>query len=87
MLIIEEVFVKFENISGALLSRSWKSKIMGLGKWRNRIEWPLPWLRVETKLKIFGFQIGPTFKITLEKAGLNVMKASTRLSCPGHQDN
>ena len=36
LLTIEAIFVKFENISGAILSRSWKSKIMGLGLWKNR---------------------------------------------------
>ena len=36
LLVIENTFTRFENVSGALLSRSWKSKIMGLGQWRNR---------------------------------------------------
>ena len=68
LLVIEEVFVKFEEISGAILSRSRKSKIMGLGPWRNRREWSLPWLKVESELKVFGFQITPTYKNTLERS-------------------
>ena len=68
LLKIEEVFVKFENISGAILSRSWKSKIMGLGVWKNRVDWPLPWLQPKPELKIFGFQITPSYKKTLERS-------------------
>ena len=67
-LVIEDVFVKFEDISGAILSRSWKSKVMGLGLWRNRNNWPLPWLRVQSELKVFGFQITPVYKNTLERS-------------------
>ena len=49
---IEDVFVKFENISGAILSRSWKSKVMGLGHWKNREHWPLPWLKTKAELSV-----------------------------------
>ena len=66
-MIIVNTFTRFESISGALLSRSWKSKVMGLGPWRNKLVWPLPWLTVKNELKIFGFQICPTFKITLDR--------------------
>ena len=31
LIIIDEIFTNFENISGAILSRSSKSKVMGLG--------------------------------------------------------
>ena len=64
---IDDVFVKFENISGAILSRSWKSKVMGLGPWKGREHWPLPWLKHKPELKIFGFQITPVYKKTLER--------------------
>ena len=65
--IIEDIFVKFDNISRAILSRSWKSKVMGLGPWQNRLEWPLPWLQPKQELKILGFQITPCYKKTLER--------------------
>ena len=29
-------FVKFENVSGAIMSRSWKSKVMCLGSWERQ---------------------------------------------------
>ena len=46
LLVIENTFTRFENVSGALLSISWKFKIMGPGQWRNKVDWPLPWLTV-----------------------------------------
>ena len=41
---------------------------MGLGIWRNRNGWPLPWLKVRSELKVFGFQITPVYKNTLERS-------------------
>ena len=64
---IENTFTRFESVSGALLSRTWKSKVMGLGPWRNKLDWPLPWLTVTDELKIFGFQIRQSYKNTLER--------------------
>ena len=64
---IEDVFVKFENISGAILSRSSKSKIMGLGTWKTKTKWPLSWLQLKPELKVFGFQITPVYKRTLDR--------------------
>ena len=39
LLVIEEIFSNFEDISGAILSRSEKSKVMGLGAWKGRQDW------------------------------------------------
>ena len=41
---------------------------MGLGLWRNRNDWPLPWLKVLPELTVFGFQITPVYKNTLERS-------------------
>ena len=43
---IVEVFKRFEDISGAILSRSAKTKILGLGAWKDRQVWPLEWMKV-----------------------------------------
>ena len=48
-----------------MLSRTKKSKVMGLGKWRGRQDWPLPWLRTVEELKILGFRICPEYYGTL----------------------
>ena len=66
LLVIDNTFKRFEIVSGAILSRSVKSKIMGLGPWRLKQDWPLPWLKVKDELNIFGFQIRPCYKRTLE---------------------
>ena len=55
-LVIDEIFVNFKDISGAILSRSVKSKVMWLGKWRNRNDWPLSWLKVQSELKVLVFK-------------------------------
>ena len=67
LVIIENIFTRFESVSGALLSRTWKSTVLGLGPWKNKLNWPLPWLRVKNELKIFGFQICSTYKQTLDR--------------------
>ena len=59
LLFLDEAFKKFEAASGTVLNRSQKSKIMGLGGWAGRDVWPLPWLRTEDSLRIFGVQFMP----------------------------
>ena len=66
LIIIDEIFINFEAISGAILFRSEKSKVMGLGPWRGKQDWPFPWMKVVTMVKMFGFQITPVFRQTLE---------------------
>ena len=63
---IEDIFSNFEDISGAILSRSEKSKVMGLGAWKGRQDWPLDWLKVVNMMKIFGFQVTPNYKQSLQ---------------------
>ena len=67
LLVIENTFLRFEAVSGAILSRSHKSKVMGLGPWRQKQDWSLPWLQVKEELKIFGFHISASYKKTVEK--------------------
>ena len=56
LIIIDEIFLNFEKISGAILFRSKKSKVMGLGLWKNRLEWPLPWLKVVPMIKCLAIR-------------------------------
>ena len=67
LLLVDNVVRDFENVSGAILNRSKKSKILGLGDWSDRAVWPLPWLKVQTDLKIFGFVISQDFGSILDK--------------------
>ena len=66
-ILVDQLFSRFERCSGAVLSRSEKSKVMGLGGWRGRTTWPLPWLRTMEELKVLGFQILPTFDESLHR--------------------
>ena len=52
---------KFERLSGAILSRSRKSKVMGFGGWRDKRDWPIPWLSVEKTIKVFGIFIADNY--------------------------
>ena len=65
LLKLDQAFLDFESFSGTVLNRSHKSKIMGLGEWRDRVNWPLPWLRNCTSLKIFGVHICQDYLATL----------------------
>ena len=67
LVLADEIFTKFSIVSGALLNRSHKSKIMGIGGWTGRELWPLPWLKVEKSLKIFGVHIYPTYRQILNE--------------------
>ena len=66
MIVIDEVFKKFEDFSGAILNRSEKTKCMGLGCDLGRKTWPLKWVKVVDNVKIFGVKLYPTYKETLE---------------------
>ena len=37
----------FEQATGAILNRNNKTKIFGIGKWKERNQWPIVWLKVE----------------------------------------
>ena len=65
-IIVNATVAMFEAVSGAILNRSNKSKVMGLGVWKGRETWPLQWLKSEPYLKIFGFIMYPDFKVSMD---------------------
>ena len=67
LIIADEIFRMFESFAGAVLNRSHKSRIMGLGCNEGRQDWPLAWLKVEESLKIFGIIIYPNYLKTVEE--------------------
>jgi exonuclease III len=67
LLLIDKIFLEFESVSGALLNRSHKSKILGLGLWEEKMSWPLPWLKVVKELKIFGVYLTADYSTLLVK--------------------
>ena len=63
LLVVNEIFQKFEAMSGAILCRDIKTKVLGLGEWKDKEEWVLPWVKVVKSFKIFGIQFHqPTTK-------------------------
>ena len=59
--------VKFENTSGAILSRNKKSKVMGIGRWKGKQDWRerVKYMTVVTEMKFVGFTIYSTYPQTL----------------------
>ena len=60
---------KLESTSEAILSRNKKSKVMGVGQWTGKQDWPeqVKWIKVVTEMKIFGFTICSTYQQTLKQ--------------------
>ena len=46
--IVDRTVTEFEEVSGAILSRNNKCKVLGLGKWKNKKNWPLQYLQLLT---------------------------------------
>ena len=75
LLKIDKLFTDFEALSGTVLNRSNKCKVMGLGGWKGRQNWPLAWLQPVDSVKIYGIHFCPSiseslhlsWKICLEK--------------------
>ena len=65
----EKVMKRYEAQSGAMLSRSKKSTVMGLGQWLGKEQWPVEvhWLRSVQKMKILGFTYTETLQCTWDK--------------------
>ena len=57
LVVIDDAVHKFEHISGAVLSRVEKCKIIGFAAWKNKVSWPLPYLQTVKEVKVFGFFI------------------------------
>ena len=66
-LIIDRIVGEFESVSGAILNRSTKSVVLGLGGWKNRSIWPLRWLKTVDKIKVFGFFLHNDYKVIIEE--------------------
>ena len=56
-----ELVVKFEQYSGAILSRDKKCKVLGLGAWASRESWPVAWLKPVKSLKVFGIFVSDSY--------------------------
>ena len=55
--VVSETVGKFEKVSGAILSRNRKCKVIGFGNWAGKEDWPLAWIKPVKSEKIFGIFI------------------------------
>ena len=55
--VVDKVVKKFEKVSGAILSRNKKCKVIGFGNWACKLDWPLDWIKPVKSEKIFGIFI------------------------------
>ena len=65
--VVDDAVSKFEMVSGAILSRNNKCKVMGIGRWKDREEWPLHYLQTVKEIKVFGIFLSNSFKALLKK--------------------
>ena len=61
-----EVLDQFCNWAKARMNKQ-KTKILGLGNWRHRSRWPLPWLESVTTLSLLGIQFSPSIRETASR--------------------
>ena len=66
LIVLSEIVMNFEFATGAKLNRE-KTKIMGLGNWKDRDKWPLDWLKIEKECKILGIYYSNDYKETVHK--------------------
>ena len=55
--VVDNVVKRFEKVSGAILSRNKKCKVIGFGNWSGKVDWPLDWIKPVKSEKIFGIFI------------------------------
>ena len=64
---VDAIITKFEEFSGAILSRNNKCKLMGLGSWKSKTVWPLTYAKTEDELKIFGIFVRNSYRAMAKK--------------------
>ena len=64
--VVATVIKKFEKVSGAILSRNKKCKVIGFGNWVEKEDWPLEWVKPVKSEKIFGILICDSYNEILE---------------------
>ena len=67
---INRIVSDFELATCSKLNRNHKTKIFGVGRWKDRQQWPLDWLKSETEFMFtLGNFHGNDYDKTLEKTG------------------
>ena len=64
--VVNDVIKKFEVVSGAILSRDKKCKVIGFGNWAEKEDWPLSWMKPVKSQKVFGIFICDSYNEMLK---------------------
>ena len=67
LLLVDCAGRKFEALSGTILYRNQKCKILGFGSWRQRKNWPLHYVQCVQEIKIFGVFLLNSYVQTLNR--------------------
>ena len=78
LVVFNQTAQQFEAQSGFMLSRNLKSKVMGLGQWLEKTDWPLEWIKVVKEVKVLGFMVCPKYQDTLEQSWKMVLRGFER---------
>ena len=65
--IVDEGVRKFEVVSGAILSRNRKCKILGVGRWSRKNSWALDYVQTAKEIKVFGIFLLNSYVDTLKR--------------------
>ena len=67
IIFLEFAVQRFEAVSGAILSRDQKCKVVGFGSWKDRTVWPQPYVKTVEEIKVFGVFIMDSYKQLLKR--------------------
>ena len=67
LVLVDNAVSKFESLSGAILSRNKKCKILGFGRWSRRQNWPLNYVQTVSEIKVFGIFLMNSYSKTLKR--------------------
>ena len=65
--VVDEAVRKFEAVSGAILSRNKKCTVMGIGTWKDKVDWPLDYLVTVKEVKILGIYLSDSYRSIIQK--------------------
>jgi len=68
-----EIINEYCHWTKAKINRA-KSKALGLGAWRDRVAWPLPWLESTPTLRLLGVRFSASIKEAAEWECVNMIK-------------
>ena len=67
LVLVDNAVSKFELLSGAILSRNKKCKILGFGRWSRRKNWPLNYVQTVSEIKVFGIFLLNSYIETIKR--------------------